>query len=78
MKKVLTIFASLMLIFGFIAAIALPVYLIIVTMILDKILPDWFATINLILSFLEILFFISLLFLQNDNKANSIFGRKTK
>lgn len=78
MKKVLTILASLMLIFGFIAAIALPVYLIIATMILGKILPDWFAIINLILSFLEIMFFISLLLLQNDNKANSIFGRKTK
>lgn len=78
MKKVLTIFASLMLIFGFISAVALPIYLIIVTMILDKILPDWFATINLVLSFLEIMLFISLMLLQDNDRANSVFGRKTK
>lgn len=77
MKRLLTLFTSLILIFGFIAAIALPIYLIIVTMILDKTLPNWFVIVNLILSFLEVMFFISLLLLQNDNKANSIFGRKT-
>lgn len=78
MKKLLTVFTLLMFIFGFIAAVALPIYLIIVTMMLGKILPDWFAIITLILSFLEIVFFISLFLLQNEDRANSIFGRKTK
>lgn len=77
MKNLITILASILFIFGFIAAVSLPIYLIIVTAILGKILPDWFAVINLILSFLEIMLFIALMLLQNNDRANSVFGRKT-
>lgn len=61
MKKIINILTMIMVIFGLLANISMPIYLMIATSSLKEILPYWFIAVNFILSGL-ILIFIALLF----------------
>lgn len=70
MEKISSILTMFIMIFGLLANILTPIYLMIATSSLKEILPDWFVIINFSLSGL-ILIFITMLFLAfifDDNK----------
>lgn len=70
MKKVSNILIMFIMMFGLLANISMPIYLIVATSSLKEILPHWFIIVNLILSGLMLIFIIMLFFafIFNDRK----------
>lgn len=72
MKKISETIMAFLMILGLIAAVSLPIYLIISTACLKADLPQWFIIINIILSAFTILL-IAFLFIASlfDKEKNS-------
>lgn len=70
MKKISNTLMMFIMMFGLLANISMPIYLIIATSSLKEILPYWFIIINFILSGLMLVFIMMLFFafIFDDNK----------
>lgn len=70
MKKISSTLMMFIMMFGLLANISMPIYLMISTSCLKDILPPWFIVINFILAGLMLIFIIMLffVFIFDDNK----------
>lgn len=70
MKKISNTLMMFIMMFGLLANISMPIYLMISTSCLKDILPSWFIVINFILAGLMLIFIIMLffVFIFDDNK----------
>ena len=70
MKRISNTLMMFIMMFGLLANISMPIYLMISTSCLKDILPSWFIVVNFILAGLMLIFIIMLffVFIFDDNK----------
>ena len=70
MKRISNTLMMFIMMFGLLANISMPIYLMISTSCLKDILPSWFIIVNFILAGLMLIFIIMLffVFIFDDNK----------